>query len=328
MPLGRCPQCGEGQIVGEEDCYRCNGPECGFAIPRAKHGRDIVPDEVKGLLARGISSALLKFVSKDGRQYRARLVLKRRPTGSVSLGLICVCPQCERGEVKKAEDAYRCDHPGCGFAIPRKKSGREITEEEEEALLVHGATPFLPGWVSRGNREFWARLLLKHWPNGSVSMEMNFDVGPCEKCENGRVHVLPNGYRCKNAALNPPQCDFEVYCDNFDPNEWSQDMKSDSSPKIDKTQATFVRCPMCIECLFRTPEGYVCEECGFSLFLLKAEQFLGGQFDEMEMEVLLGEIDSIDPNFFLDIEAADGSRVGARIESSKENMIMVLSFDI
>lgn len=72
------------------------------------------------------------------------------------------CPLCGGGMIEQ-EEAYRCARwrEGCGFGIRKEIAGKKITKPMAKALLTSGRTRVLKGFVSKGGKEFAARLCLE-----------------------------------------------------------------------------------------------------------------------------------------------------------------------
>ena len=72
--VGKCPECGKNVIRGKYD-YGCLGYKegCGFRIGGEICGRPITFFEAQALLSAGITPNLSGFISKNGKQFSARL---------------------------------------------------------------------------------------------------------------------------------------------------------------------------------------------------------------------------------------------------------------
>ncbi|BAL81402.1 DNA topoisomerase 3 [Caldisericum exile] len=76
-PLGLCPKCG-GSVYEKETVYACeNYPDkCTFRIKKFMGGREITRDELKKLLQDHKTDLITDFVSSQGRNFKAYLVLE------------------------------------------------------------------------------------------------------------------------------------------------------------------------------------------------------------------------------------------------------------
>ena len=75
--VGVCPTCGKNVVRGRFN-YGCMGYEegCSFRVGINICKRDIPISEVRRLLTEGATEVMNSFISKNGRYFRARLVLK------------------------------------------------------------------------------------------------------------------------------------------------------------------------------------------------------------------------------------------------------------
>ncbi|RXT15217.1 type IA DNA topoisomerase [Ammoniphilus sp. CFH 90114] len=90
LPLGTCPRAGcGGQIVEGNKGYGCTHYKtgCTFVIWKNSFGKKISEGMVKTLITKG-KTGKLKFKSKTGHQYEAKLVLKSESTGELELEFI------------------------------------------------------------------------------------------------------------------------------------------------------------------------------------------------------------------------------------------------
>jgi DNA topoisomerase-3 len=189
--FGKCPACG-GEIIEGKRGYGCaNWREadgaCRFVIWKEIAGHAIGPDTLRTLLA-GQVTPVMRFRSKDGREFSASLKLERdeeqgkwearftsvvhdsanavgengeAPSGPTVLGR---CPVCG-GDVVEGTKGYGCknwrqEDGGCRFVIWKTIAGKQIALSDVKRLLEKGETGMLNGFMSRKGREFSARLKL------------------------------------------------------------------------------------------------------------------------------------------------------------------------
>ncbi|MFY9114264.1 MAG: DNA topoisomerase III [Dethiobacteria bacterium] len=76
--LGRCPSCGEGEVIANPKGYGCNRwrEGCAFFIGRQILGRRISAENVRQLLQKGETQRIEGFTSKKGKKFSAQLVME------------------------------------------------------------------------------------------------------------------------------------------------------------------------------------------------------------------------------------------------------------
>ena len=84
---------------------------------------------------------------------------------------ILLCPIC-RHKIVKMKRCYKCSNTECDFFVPQKISGKKLSYNQIEDLIIHGKTKVIRGFISKNtNRPFDAILEL----NGG-RIEFNFNV--------------------------------------------------------------------------------------------------------------------------------------------------------
>ncbi len=210
QPLGPCPKCGA-RVFEHGSAYVCEkavGPDrtCDFRTGRVILQQPVAPDQVQKLLTQGRTDLLPRFISRKGRPFRARLVLKaggevgfefepreaaagaqpppgsrktraaRTPpekldfTGQSPLGN---CPRCG-GRVFEAPTAYVCEHSQaakrpCRFKTNKLICQQPIDREQMSKLLAERHTDLLTQFISKRGNPFAARLVLRD--DGKVDFE-------------------------------------------------------------------------------------------------------------------------------------------------------------
>lgn len=205
-PLGKCPKCGARVFEGASR-YMCEnalgkGRTCQFSTGKVILHQPVDRAQMSKLLQTGRTDLLSRFISRNGRPFKAYLVLgedgkvefefengtrsgRRRTrktvvedkkeevanfTGQVPVGK---CPRCNGG-VFQTDTAYVCENSGatrrrCKFRISKTILQRHLEPEQVAKLLVEGKTDQLDGFVSRAGRPFTARLVLEK--SGRISFE-------------------------------------------------------------------------------------------------------------------------------------------------------------
>lgn len=76
--LGRCPSCGEGEVVIKPKNYGCSRWKegCSFSIGQTILGRRLPEEEVSNLINNGETGMIEGFTSKKGKKFNARLTLQ------------------------------------------------------------------------------------------------------------------------------------------------------------------------------------------------------------------------------------------------------------
>ncbi|MDQ7006638.1 MAG: DNA topoisomerase 3 [Acidobacteriota bacterium] len=178
--VGACPRCGEA-VSWLSGAWRCPGDD--FELPARIAGRRLGADEVRALLTAGRTPRLYGFRKRDGKPFRAALVLdleaKRlltfdfkpvedEPAPSLpegapppAFGKWRVCPACferadpDPGYVIAGKEAWGCSKwsRGCTLRIPFIIEGQRLNEDDARRLLGRErATRYLRGLHSdRGN---------------------------------------------------------------------------------------------------------------------------------------------------------------------------------
>ena len=112
--------------------------------------------------------------SKKGKRFDAYIKLKKEANGEYKLefefahnpdvpslkdkkkDIFVKCPDCG-GHMVRGNYAWECENQ-CGMEVPYIKNGREIEESIAEALLMHGSTDYLTGFVSQKGKPLVAAM--------------------------------------------------------------------------------------------------------------------------------------------------------------------------
>lgn len=160
--IGVCPICGKSVVVGQ-NYFRCINYKaavapCTFVVSRKETmGTTISETDMKKLLD-GKPTAVKTLTAKDGRQYKAALVIDKRGRIAPAIGEnapqesanrsktkttngICACPLCN-GRIFKGKNYYLCTHrdEGCSFALAKTLCSASISEEDVKTLAAGGVT--------------------------------------------------------------------------------------------------------------------------------------------------------------------------------------------
>lgn len=189
-PLGKCPGCGQNDVVEQARFYACRSNTgkdsvCSFIIWKERSGRYLDRKTIQELLENGETPVLEGFLSSRGEGYKGKLKLVNgklelvtegsgeRPEGGEGSGVeasnepICPCPVAP-GKCKVIEGSmhYRCeghcieDNPRrkVGSTLPREICKREMTREEAIEFFTKGEIGPFDDFVSRFGRPFAAKL--------------------------------------------------------------------------------------------------------------------------------------------------------------------------
>ena len=151
IPFGKCPVCGEGDIIRTEFGYQCNARKesneckCKFTIHKVQHGVELDDKLVKELITKGHTREL-QMINKIGQPFNASFVIK---DGKVCIELTShymrgKCPVCG-GKILVSPVAYNCSNYGnpeiqCKFSVWRNVCGHSISKEEMSQICEEGAT--------------------------------------------------------------------------------------------------------------------------------------------------------------------------------------------
>ncbi len=207
--LGKCPKCGARVFEGATQ-YACENAvganrTCQFSTGKVILRKPIDRVQMGKLLQTGRTDLLSGFISKNGRPFKAFLVLGEdgkvgfqfENRGGVGRGAkkttaqttkpekpdftvqtpLGECPKCA-GRVFQTDSAYVCENAqakprACRFRISKQILQRTVEPEQVKKLLETGATDLLENFVSRAGKPFAARLVLDK--SGKINFEFATD---------------------------------------------------------------------------------------------------------------------------------------------------------
>ena len=216
LSIGKCPVCGEGEIIPTEFGYQCdakkqqNGSKCKFTIHKVQHGVVLDDELVRELITEGRTREL-QMVNKIDQPFNASFVIK---DGKVCIDLKAhymrgKCPVCG-GRVLKTSRGYACENnllndQKCNFKMSGVICGRSIQDEEMESFLS-GTPEIMDGFTSQQGKAFSSSLVVKE--DGTVGLDSS--VTKCPVC-GGNILVSPVAYNCSNYGNPDVQCKFSVW---------------------------------------------------------------------------------------------------------------------
>jgi DNA topoisomerase-3 len=85
-----CPRCGKGELIENRKGFGCStwspdDPGCGFVVWKTISGKPITEDVLRELIANGRTKELSGFRSRNGKAFRAMLVLDPQAPRPVTL---------------------------------------------------------------------------------------------------------------------------------------------------------------------------------------------------------------------------------------------------
>jgi len=203
-PVGQCPKCHHRLLENGSNyiCEKAIGPAktCDFRLGRVILQQPIDRTQLAKLLSTGKTDLLDRFVSKNGRRFKAYLVLQ--PDGTVGFEFegrkastrtagkskaktpaaqvdftgqqpLGTCPRCG-GKVFETETHYVCektqaDTKSCKFKLGKTILQQPISRDQFARLLTTGKTDLLKDFVSKRGTKFAAWLVLDK--QGKISFE-------------------------------------------------------------------------------------------------------------------------------------------------------------
>jgi DNA topoisomerase-3 len=208
-PLGKCPKCGA-RVFDDGLNYICENATrkvktCTFRCGKIILKQEILPEQIKKLLAEGKTDLLNGFVSnKNNRKFQAFLILKdggtafeftprepkagktkdgapREPmpkidfTGKEPIGK---CPKCG-GKIFDTEQGYICENSqreakSCKFKIGKVILEQPIELAQAQKILADGKSDLLDKFISKAGKPFPAYLVM------DAKGKITFDFPPRE----------------------------------------------------------------------------------------------------------------------------------------------------
>ena len=214
--MGRCPVCGEGDIVRTEYGYCCDArkhggsKKCGFIIHNRHHGIEF-DDELTKKLITDSSTEEMTMWNVNGQPFQARFIIAH---GKVDVEIKSHylqgrCPICG-GRVLKTSKGYSCENsipqePLCSFHVPGILGNRKITDSEMEDFLADNAQ-VLDGFSNGDGKVFSSVLTLSR--DGKVMLDSKIAV--CPVC-GGDILVSPSAFNCSNYSNPDIKCKFMAW---------------------------------------------------------------------------------------------------------------------
>ena len=167
--LGSCPCCHAPVIRGRTG-YGCSKWKtgCKFVLPGELWGLTVTPVLAReilihkqsltphGITVDGVAHFAHLSFDKKGKPIFTDAAVEKGAEHADSLG---PCPVCA-GDVVVGEKAYGCSNwkNGCSFVVWKTIAKKEITPDIAKQLLTEGQTEILPGFTSKADKLFDAKL--------------------------------------------------------------------------------------------------------------------------------------------------------------------------
>ncbi len=215
--IGKCPVCGEGDIIKTETGYRCNskkkmpdGKKCKFSIHKVQHGVELDDSLVRALITEGRTQEL-RMTNYLGQPFNACFVIRDNKVDLdiQSHSLNGKCPVCG-GNVLKTSKGFACENSikgekTCDFHVTGIIYGRKISDKEIEDLLA-GHAQILDGFTTLDGRVFSSVLTINE--DGTVGLEPK--ITTCPVC-GGNILVSPIAFNCSNYKNPDVKCQFSLW---------------------------------------------------------------------------------------------------------------------
>ena len=169
IPFGKCPVCGEGDIIRTEFGYQCNARKesneckCKFTIHKVQHGVELDDKLVKELITKGHTREL-QMINKIGQPFNASFVIK---DGKVCIELTShymrgKCPVCG-GRVLKTSRGYACENnllndQKCSFkmAVSSAEGASRTRKWRNCSAVPRKLLTVLPACRARHSHPLWS----------------------------------------------------------------------------------------------------------------------------------------------------------------------------
>lgn len=216
--LGKCPVCGQGNIIYSHGNYVCtnhftnNGgrSRCKFCIPENYYGVEWNDALVKELIENG-ETDYLQMKLPTGIPYNGKIKaipgdrLAVVPLNHYAEG--AVCPNCG-GKILKTKKGYACENQvkknqTCSFFFPNRLANRFITEDELISFL-NGEQRILDGFHSNNKKPFSGYLTMNDEGVALVSSK----VEKCPSC-GGDILIGTCAFNCSNYKPEDG-CEFSI----------------------------------------------------------------------------------------------------------------------
>ena len=135
----RCPKCVDGAIMEGEKSFYCSNYKngCDYRLWKNVSGADLTLPNVGKLLS-GSETTKMKFISKEGREFEAKLRMNAEgQLEFVKTAEQMTCPICGKGKVMKGKSGYYCSKrsEGCTWSIYGTVAGVEISLLDMRQML-------------------------------------------------------------------------------------------------------------------------------------------------------------------------------------------------
>ena len=162
----KCPNC-QTAIQDKKYSYVC--PSCDYQIPKQLLDKAI-DEKILKILFAGKTTPIYNFTSKEGKPFKARLLLTNEGIKfDYSTGI--PCPLCGSDNVRITTAGAFCD---CGLKVFRKMAGHKFTDTELKTLLKHRKVRGINNFIGKSGKSFSANVVL----NNEGKTEFQFESKP------------------------------------------------------------------------------------------------------------------------------------------------------
>ncbi|HEY9714481.1 MAG TPA: topoisomerase C-terminal repeat-containing protein, partial [Chroococcales cyanobacterium] len=208
--IGPCPQCSVGSVRFTPKGAGCSRWKdgCNFSIWREQYGKELKDSHITDLVKERRTKLIKGFKKKDGNgTYEAHLALNddfkvRLSFANETNTEALTCPQCSTGQVRPNSKGVGCSRwrEGCTFFIWRQQFGKDLTDEQINALVKEKRTEVIKGFQKKsGTGTYDARLVL----NELFKVRLEFDNGPAA-APAGAAATAATAARTSAAKSAPP----------------------------------------------------------------------------------------------------------------------------
>lgn len=213
-----CPKCGK-KVIEYKGSFTCSGntkenPSCDFLIWKNQGGHELTKTEFMNLL-KDKTLKNLSFETKEGKTYKANLVLKEDFSIErvFEVEKVCDCPKCG-SPVREFNKGFSCvrnttENPECDFLMWKEVSGYTIDKKDLSELLSKKCLKDRK-FISKDGNPYRANLTLLSDYKVKIEIPEKAEVGVCPKC-GSPVKENTSTFCCSKNRKENPECDFFVF---------------------------------------------------------------------------------------------------------------------
>ena len=170
----KCPKCNETSVVINKGGAFCQNEACNLKLFRSQRGSKLTDASLISLLTKG-NTRFLKFKNKQGKEYKASIVLDEKWNLNLKFKNSTVlesevkikgtnsdqhkCPKCNETSVVINKGGAFCQNEACNLKLFRSQRGSKLTDASLISLLTKGNTRFLK-FKNKQGKEYKASIVL------------------------------------------------------------------------------------------------------------------------------------------------------------------------